>query len=519
MAVNEKVKELCNDIYATQDDVKRLLKTPLISGLWRQIIDYRNEFKKPLGLKHTNDQTLSVCYTPTIADRINNIERKLNSNNIAFLRLRNALSETYFLRESFHQILGTICRNNNLVDNDFVLDAVIDLREESISSEYKILTNYYKCINYIYESPREDIDENTIGNLFQILQGSEDLTEYYRSKDIRASMDDMASNRPFIGVPVRRIEELVDQLLNFTQYGDCGLFVKAVATFYYFVFIKPFDDHNEEIACLLFKKILAYNDVDSYAACIPVEKIISDPNKLREVFNNVQRDYDLTYLVVYFLDLLEDVLEDSGKLITTSQQVEVKQDLYQADEVENENKSLIEKPHQEDLFNILSEENDKEKEPEPEFNYEEAMKGVEEDIKNAQELKSIDPKELVEHYIEKIDRNKESKKTEEAFEPKKSEVKNNEGLSMNVPTTLTDEEAQNFAERLSEMDPRLSKGQAKFLSKHCSVGFNYTVDQYKKEIGCAYETARTSMNELVELGYYEKKLFRKKFIYTPLNRR
>ena len=47
---------------------------------------------------------------------------------------------------------------------------------------------------------------------------------------------------------------------------------------------------------------------------------------------------------------------------------------------------------------------------------------------------------------------------------------------------------------------------------------SYTVDQYKKCVGCAYETARSSMNNLVLLGYYKKEILKKKFVYIPVKR-
>jgi len=48
---------------------------------------------------------------------------------------------------------------------------------------------------------------------------------------------------------------------------------------------------------------------------------------------------------------------------------------------------------------------------------------------------------------------------------------------------------------------------------------SYTINQFQKEIGCAYETARTSMDHLVELGFYRKEMYKKKFIYLPVKRK
>ena len=68
------------------------------------------------------------------------------------------------------------------------------------------------------------------------------------------------------------------------------------------------------------------------------------------------------------------------------------------------------------------------------------------------------------------------------------------------------------------MDPSLKKGEAYFYARHCTMHMNYTIAQYKKALGCAYETARTSMEHLVELHYYEKAQVKNKFVYTPIKK-
>ena len=88
-----------------------------------------------------------------------------------------------------------------------------------------------------------------------------------------------------------------------------------------------------------------------------------------------------------------------------------------------------------------------------------------------------------------------------------------------IPPVLDEKEAQRLENHLLECDPLLKKGQAKFYSRHCTIGKLYTIAQYKKFNGCVYETARTSMDSLVELGYYKKQQIKNKFVYTPLERK
>ncbi|HOA11141.1 MAG TPA: hypothetical protein PKO14_01810, partial [Bacilli bacterium] len=68
---------------------------------------------------------------------------------------------------------------------------------------------------------------------------------------------------------------------------------------------------------------------------------------------------------------------------------------------------------------------------------------------------------------------------------------------------------------IRESDPSLSRAQAYFYARHCTMGKYYSINDFKEVTGCAYETARTSMEHLANSGYYRKEKFKNKFIYTP----
>jgi hypothetical protein len=70
--------------------------------------------------------------------------------------------------------------------------------------------------------------------------------------------------------------------------------------------------------------------------------------------------------------------------------------------------------------------------------------------------------------------------------------------------------------QLREIYPKLKKKQAHFYAGHCTIGLNYTIEQFKKEENTVYETARTSMENLADLGFYQKLQIGKKFVYTPI---
>ena len=83
---------------------------------------------------------------------------------------------------------------------------------------------------------------------------------------------------------------------------------------------------------------------------------------------------------------------------------------------------------------------------------------------------------------------------------------------------ISDKEYKKMANALLESDPYLKKAQAHFYVRHSTVGKFYTIQQFKKAEGCVYETARTSMDNLVKLGYYRREQIKNKFVYTPIKK-
>jgi len=83
--------------------------------------------------------------------------------------------------------------------------------------------------------------------------------------------------------------------------------------------------------------------------------------------------------------------------------------------------------------------------------------------------------------------------------------------------TVGEVEANRLQQHLLETHPSMKKGEAVFYARHHTVGKYYTLSQYKHQLECAYETARTSMEHLVKLGYYRKEKYKNKYVYTPVD--
>ena len=104
-------------------------------------------------------------------------------------------------------------------------------------------------------------------------------------------------------------------------------------------------------------------------------------------------------------------------------------------------------------------------------------------------------------------------------QPKVEEPQQEQIAVSYIPPAIDEKQALRLEQHLLELDPSLRKHEAHFYARHCTLGKSYTIAQYKRMIGCVYETARTAMDHLVELGYYRKDSSNKKFIYTPIPRK
>lgn len=71
-------------------------------------------------------------------------------------------------------------------------------------------------------------------------------------------------------------------------------------------------------------------------------------------------------------------------------------------------------------------------------------------------------------------------------------------------------------ETVRQANPNISKKQAQFFVAHNDPRASYTITDFKKYIGTAYETARYSLDNLVEEGFYKKKLVGKKYVYKAI---
>ena len=274
MGSEEYIKKFSNEIYATKQDVSRALKTPLIDGFWTNILEYREQFFKVIKLKHIDGQSFQVCLTPEISSRINVLERKLSKIMINYSRLEANGTNRYFIYNSFKSELESIAKLYSINPTETDYKNIIGNNSSFVSSDISILKRYLDCLKDLERNSLQDIDDNTIGNFYSYLMGTDELTSYYRTKNVQNQYSRYQIGKIYLGVPPNVIENAVDQLIVYIENSNDSLFVKAVCTFYFLYYIKPFETYSEEIAMLLFKKVLSYNELGSVVAFINFESDI-----------------------------------------------------------------------------------------------------------------------------------------------------------------------------------------------------------------------------------------------------
>lgn len=466
-----------NDKYCTKKDVIETLKTPLIDSIWNSVLEYRSDFSVVLPLKHINNTAYCVCLTPNMSERLNSAARKLTKLSSTYDRANGFDEKNYFRTKSYVKILKCVGKRYGLHLEDYVIENIVNGNTSTLSPDLMILHRYYQCLLDIERNPFEKINDELLSKYYSYLIGSLELTSFYRIQDIQNNRSKVLIGKLYLGVPVNAIEANMQQLYSFLETSKVSMFIKALSALYFIYYVKPFDEYTEEIASLVMKKVIATNDIGSVSAMIDFEDLVANKEELENVIIESQKSFDLTYLIDYVLTKCEGMLAETEESLFNAQKQTINNELNQSEET-----------------NILN------KTPSVNVTNENSFKNVNHSVQ-----------EQIPQFSQGKSEEKEVNST--------SIIDYNRAIAIsNLPTGLSEEEATRLENHLMELNPNLSRGQAYFYARHCTLGMNYTISQYKKELGCAYETARSSMDNLVYLGYYRKELLKNKYFYTPVKK-
>lgn len=479
MGANDIAVRFTEDKYATKNEVSRELKISMIDGVWDKILSYRAPFCHYLAIRGTDKNQLRVCLCPTISSSLNTVEAKLLRIVSEANKLDSVNSDKQYFRQSclVKNLQNIALANLAISDEGHVRSVVLGTGNDVA------LANYLKGLRYVEARHTNFINVDFLADLYSKVTGIEELTSFYRTRELEDSGANVIVSRVYKSAPTHMIETMMDSLFNFVEKTTVSPLCRALISYYYIQFVKPFEKYNNEIAILFAKAVLAHYSLGEFASYVPFETFLNEnETDIEKIFHDVQVSSDVTYFLTYALrfmgrefdKMLDSLAEYSTKVI--------KDDFYRLDE-----EFTVKEPVKEEPAPVVFEAH----KPEP---------------------AKVEVKPEPVPAPKKVEEEKVEVKTSPVVEKPS-------GLAVSyIPEELDEKTALRLERHLLELDVRLSKGQAHFYARHCTLGMYYTIDQYKKATKCVYETARTSMDKLVEFGYYSKAQVGKKFVYTPVKR-
>ena len=458
-----------DEMYATKDDVKKALNMSNIDSIWNKVNMYRSYYAKQTGLNNIERVPFNIVLPPKLTNQIVSLEKKLSKLLIKYSKdyYQNSRITRVFENDRYLNILNILKDVYEIQIGEDSLKAIVEETLPTVPVEYLVLSNYYKTLRYFKSRSSGQFNLSLLMMIYTKLRGIDldvtSLENYYRKTELIDRADHVFIGRHYDASPVDRIPDLMDALFDFNNNSQLFGIVKAFITYFYINYVKPFDYFNEEMAILMTKYCLAHFDNEDIASFIPLEELlhVHYQDYLRKMSFESEMKLDFTYIVKTLVEYLEEWVNELDEDISVFDSKMMYQELHQEDQVKETPKKVEVVPSTPYVYKEVKQESDG-----PSINFE----------------------------------RKVSLPT--------------------MPVGLDENDASMVAQHLLELYPTLKKGQAEFYSRHCTLGKYYTIGMYKKENDCAYETARTSMDNLASLGFYKKENIRNKFVYTPnpLNR-
>jgi hypothetical protein len=439
MPVNDLAIRFTDDQYATKQDVAKTLGTAVVDALWGTIVQYRAAFARILPIQAMDKQPLQVVLTPSLLEKITAFDRKM-TKAVSQLTVHQAQSDIIpNLHPLLFPTLTAVGSQYGASTAERNLTYILEEKPMERKAELESVNRYYYGLKLIAKKRSKKLDEEFLGELLMLFQGTQELTSFYREKELTNRPKSLVA-RVYEAAPFPLIEPMMQSLIHLTQHLTLSPLIVATIALYYLDYIKPFDAYNDEIGFLVFKNILANGAYEAAACYLNIEQMM-DNEAYEKRLLEVQRSHDITYLLDFLLPFLDASVERLLNGCIGLTKTMVKQEQWHS------SPSSLGTP--------------------------------------VRPLPSPLPRETT------------------PFAPSES--------------TVGEVEANRLQQHLLETHPSMKKGEAFFYARHHTLGKYYTLSQYKQQLDCAYETARTSMEHLVKLGYYRKEKYKNKYVYTPVD--
>ncbi len=470
---NKNLYKYTDENYLTRSELRVAMRSNLINDFWREILEYRRANAEKTPLIGVNRSPFSITKTEATYARLVDFESRLQAYSSAMSDLAlNPSALKTFEKES---LLSVLNEAGKLISNplpELTAKAMLNGFFKPGENEKEALL--WRFLENLKAKPSAPSEES-LGELRFALLGHDEVSNFYRTSDFRSIYTTQVVARNYTYAPYGEIEGMMDSLFLFLSSPSYKTGLKSLLCLYYIYIVKPFEENNELIATSFARSLLSSNGVEG-AACLPFESLLQESANLKDVLSEVQEQKDLTFFAFYCIEKLNAFFERSLSRLASLKRETVTQE-------------FIEIPKEEgaDVVSI------------------EPSSSPIEEVAKAEET----PPEAPEPKPDKVPLLSE--------EERKSFLESRGKSAISTPSSsLSDKEVKETARYLLETNPLLRKKQALFYASHCTLGRFYTIQDFKKATRCAYETARTSMDGLVELGFYVKKQIKNKFVYTPV---
>ena len=485
MPENYEVK-FSEETYSTKEQVMDAMNLANVDFIWNQVLAYRKKKTATFDL-HTIDNTkLSLVFTNSITNRIITLERKLNKVFYEY----NALSvgsKKVFSKKRLVKILGQVSSfSSSSTVSDSFIEALIDKSISTIPTDAIIVDDYYNAIKYIEMHDAGPTSFQEFNSIYYVLNSGEEPDDSVQQKQYRTNELDtphyFSKGYVYTAALTERIDQMMDDLAAFINDGSQFASVRFITALFYSYYVMPYELFREHFSSLMFKLALSKAGFGVSASFINIETLMmNEDRKLKEASDNVQKTCDLTYFFDYVLGYLFSEIDDIFDDLALAQKEVVINENLQTDEDADS----------------LSDQNESVPVEEPE------NLGIPSPVTST---------------------------TPSILSPNKAAVSQSFGSGIQIygkqdvalpifPTGLNGEDIEKIAVDLRETYPTLSKSQAHFYASHCTIGRSYTIQEFKSSESTSYETARTSMDYLATMGFFEKTKIRNKFVYKPIPRR
>lgn len=511
------LKIFTDEEYLPKSALVKRLGTSIIDPYWNNITQYRNLNRVQLpSLRTIVGRPLSVVLTPAIKDRIEAVSFKINDLAEKLGNFKDLIEASQAKKACLSIVTRDIKEATGNQISDISLKALVSGTYMESNPNHKEVVNHFDAVSYFGEKQTGDVDDNTLSEIYSKCITPDVVTQFYRKKDFDSSLTRLkySANPVYPYCPAEYIEMFMTPFEKWAIEGNGQTLLKAIVSLYIIDRIKPFSQMNTSVAVLFAKWMIAANSLNNYAFYAPLECLATRGNiNAENAHAEVQKTGDFTYFLDWALKTLNAKLEEAVRSVNDSRINAYVQEEKIMPEYRPEPKpepkpepvpTLVEEPKSEIIEETPVT-------PEPEVIPAPAPEPI-----VVEEPAPIIKKEPKPAAVET------PVPTPRPVRNSNIEVLNPDEMPVTVPSStpaLTDKEVKEYIIYLMETEPDLNKKQASFYATHCTEGRYYTIQQFKAQAKCVYETARTSMDKLAAKGFYKKCQIKNKFVYTPVRKR